>query len=162
MATRGCMSRAATSEPQVLRVPCSLILRPGFADAAAEAAVEVARLDRRAMPGGEDQAGIDPDLRSRRCRRRATGPRTGRASCFTRRLERVSAQFPDVVATLAAGLGPREAIVEGEVVAYDAAAGELRPFGEVMFRRRKHGIDQAVLEVPVGLFCFELLYDPGG
>jgi len=74
----------------------------------------------------------------------------------------VSAQFPDVVATLAAGLGPREAIVEGEVVAYDAAAGELRPFGEVMFRRRKHGIDQAVLEVPVGLFCFELLYDPGG
>ena len=46
-------------------------------------------------------------------------------------------------------------------MAYDAAAGELRPFGEVMFRRRKHGIDQAVLDVPVGLFCFELLYADG-
>jgi len=85
----------------------------------------------------------------------------GRIELFTRRLERVSTQFPDVVATLAAGLGPREAILEGEVVAYDAAAGELHPFGEVMFRRRKHGIDQAVLDVPVGLFCFELLYADG-
>ena len=85
----------------------------------------------------------------------------GAIELFTRRLERVSAQFPDVVATLAAGLGPREAILEGEVVAYDAAAGELRPFGEVMLRRRKHGIDQAVRDVPVGLFCFELLYADG-
>ena len=85
----------------------------------------------------------------------------GAIELFTRRLERVSAQFPDVVASLAAGLGPREAILEGEVVAYDAATGELHPFQEVMFRRRKHGIDQAVLDVPVGLFCFELLYADG-
>ena len=47
----------------------------------------------------------------------------GRIELFTRRLERVSTQFPDVVELLAAGLGPSEAIVEGEVVAYDAAAG---------------------------------------
>ena len=85
----------------------------------------------------------------------------GTIELYTRRLERVSSQFPDVVQTLAAALGPREAIVEGEVVAYDAAAGELRPFGEVMFRRRKHGIDQAVRDVPVALFCFELLYADG-
>jgi DNA ligase 1 len=80
---------------------------------------------------------------------------------FTRRLEEVSTQFPDVVEALAAGLGPREAIVEGEVVAFDAAAGELRPFQEVMFRRRKYGIADAVRDVPVGLFCFELLYADG-
>jgi DNA ligase 1 len=85
----------------------------------------------------------------------------GTIELFTRRLERISAQFPDVVALLAAGLGPAEAIVEGEVVAYDAAAAELRPFGEVMTRRRKHGIAEAVRDVPVGLFCFELLYADG-
>jgi DNA ligase 1 len=84
----------------------------------------------------------------------------GTIELFTRRLERISAQFPDVVELLA-GLRPAEAILEGEVVAYDAAAGELRPFGEVMLRRRKHGIDQAVRDVPVGLFCFELLYADG-
>jgi DNA ligase 1 len=85
----------------------------------------------------------------------------GAIELFTRRLERVSAQFPDVVELLATGLGPAEAIVEGEVVAFDAAAGELRPFGEVMTRRRKHGIAEAVRDVPVGLFCFELLYADG-
>jgi DNA ligase 1 len=85
----------------------------------------------------------------------------GAIELFTRRLERVSTQFPDVIAALQAGLGPAEAILEGEVVAFDAAAGELRPFGEVMTRRRKHGIAEAVLEVPVGLFCFELLYADG-
>lgn len=85
----------------------------------------------------------------------------GRIELFTRRLEEISDQFPDVVKLLTAGLGPAEAIVEGEIVAYDAAAGELRPFGEVMLRRRKHGIDQAMRDVPVGLFCFEMLYADG-
>jgi DNA ligase 1 len=85
----------------------------------------------------------------------------GRIELFTRRLERISNQFPDVVELLQAGLGPQEAILEGEVVAFDSAAGELRPFQEVMFRRRKHGIAEAVRDVPVGLFCFELLYADG-
>jgi len=85
----------------------------------------------------------------------------GEIELFTRRLERISAQFPDVVELLAKGLGPAEAIIEGEVVAFDAAAGELRPFGEVMTRRRKHGIAEAVHDVPVGLFCFELLFADG-
>ena len=85
----------------------------------------------------------------------------GHIELFTRRQERVSSQFPDVVELLQTGLGPREAIVEGEIVAYDAAAGELRPFQEVMFRRRKHGITEAARDVPVGLFCFELLYADG-
>jgi DNA ligase 1 len=85
----------------------------------------------------------------------------GRIELWTRRLEEVSTQFPDVVEILAAGLGPAEAIVEGEVVAFDAATDELRPFAEVMFRRRKYGIDEAVRDVPVGLFCFELLYADG-
>ncbi len=85
----------------------------------------------------------------------------GQVELFTRRQERVSAQFSDVVELLRAGLGPREAILEGEVIAYDPAANELRPFGEVMLRRRKHGIAAAAQEVPVGLFCFELLYADG-
>jgi DNA ligase-1 len=85
----------------------------------------------------------------------------GELELFTRRLERVSGQFPDVVELLGTGLGPREAILEGEVVAADPATGELRPFQEVMYRRRKHGIAEAVTEVPVSLFCFDILYADG-
>jgi DNA ligase 1 len=85
----------------------------------------------------------------------------GRIELWTRRLEEVSTQFPDVVEVLAAAIGPAEAILEGEVVAFDAATDELHPFAEVMFRRRKYGIDEAVRDVPVALFCFELLYADG-
>ena len=85
----------------------------------------------------------------------------GRLELFTRGLERIGNQFPDVVDILQAGLRPREAILEGEVVAFDPAAGELRPFQEVMFRRRKHGITEAARDVPVGMFCFDLLYADG-
>ena len=85
----------------------------------------------------------------------------GELELFTRRLERVSAQFPDVVALLAERLRPREVILEGEVVAADPVSGELRPFQEVMFRRRKHGIAEAARDVPVSLFCFDLLYADG-
>jgi len=85
----------------------------------------------------------------------------GRLELYTRRLERVSAQFPEVVELLDESLGPREAILEGEVVAADPASGELRPFQDVMFRRRKYGIAQATKDFPVSMFCFELLYADG-
>jgi DNA ligase-1 len=85
----------------------------------------------------------------------------GQLELYTRRLERMAWQFPDVVELLDAGLGPREAILEGEVVAFDPASGELRPFHEVMYRRRKYGITEAIDEVPVSLFCFDLLYADG-
>ncbi|HEV3496317.1 MAG TPA: ATP-dependent DNA ligase, partial [Actinomycetes bacterium] len=85
----------------------------------------------------------------------------GALELYTRRLDRVSTQFPEVVELLDQSLGPREAILEGEVVAADPASGELRPFQDVMFRRRKYGIAEATKDVPVSMFCFELLYADG-
>ena len=85
----------------------------------------------------------------------------GEIELFTRRLERISTQFPDLVELLKTAIKPREAILEGEVVAFDPASGDLRPFQDVMFRRRKYGITEAVRDVPVSLFCFELLYADG-
>src|SRR6266487_7160098 len=78
----------------------------------------------------------------------------GSVELYTRRLDRVSTQFPEVVKLLDQSLQPREAILEGEVVAFDPASGALRPFQEVMFRRRKYGITEAVSDYPVSMFCF--------
>jgi DNA ligase 1 len=85
----------------------------------------------------------------------------GRLELYTRRLDRVSTQFPEVVKLLQESVDPREVILEGEVVAFDPASGELRPFQDVMFRRRKYGITEAVSDFPVSMFCFELLYADG-
>jgi DNA ligase 1 len=85
----------------------------------------------------------------------------GKLELYTRGLERMAWQFPDLVQMLDAALRPTEVILEGEVVAFDPASGDLRPFHEVMYRRRTHGITEAAAQVPVSLFCFDLLYADG-
>ena len=48
--------------------------------------------------------------------------------------------------------------MEGECVAIDAETGAMRPFQELMRRRRKTGIDQTMEDVPVALFFFDILF----
>jgi DNA ligase-1 len=80
---------------------------------------------------------------------------------FSRRLERVTHQYPDVVEAARRHVEARETIVEGEVVAIDAASGELRPFQDLMQRRRKYGIEEAREAVPTAFFAFDALYLDG-
>jgi DNA ligase-1 len=77
---------------------------------------------------------------------------------FSRRLERISEQYPDVCEMVKTQISANRAIIEGEVVAYNPENGELRPFQELMHRRRKYGIKEIMEEIPVNLFLFDLLY----
>jgi DNA ligase-1 len=80
---------------------------------------------------------------------------------YSRRLEKITPQYPDVAALARRHLKAREAIVEGEVVAIDAASGDLRPFQELMHRRRKHGIAEVMEQIPTALHVFDALYADG-
>ena len=46
-------------------------------------------------------------------------------------------------------------------MAVDLDTGEMKPFQELMHRRRKYGIRQAIEEHPVSLFVFDILYVDG-
>ncbi|MEM1873449.1 MAG: ATP-dependent DNA ligase [Acidilobaceae archaeon] len=80
---------------------------------------------------------------------------------FSRRLENITRMFPDVVEYARRGIRAREAIIEGEIVAYDPETGDLKPFQELMQRKRKHEIDKVMKEVPVKVFLFDALYVDG-
>ena len=61
MATRGCTSRAASSDPQVFRVPCTVILGTwALAMQRSKLRLKFRGSIGGAVPGGEHQAGIDP------------------------------------------------------------------------------------------------------
>ena len=77
---------------------------------------------------------------------------------FSRRLENITEQYPDAVELLRKHTRAKDAIVEAEVVAIDPDTGEMRPFQELMHRRRKYGIRRAMKEYPVSLFMFDVLY----
>ena len=80
---------------------------------------------------------------------------------YSRRLEDISSQYPDAVELVKDRVKAEEAILEGECVAVDVETGELRPFQELMHRRRKYEIEQAMEQYPVSLFMFEALYVDG-
>lgn len=78
---------------------------------------------------------------------------------YSRRLENLTEQFPDVVAAIKEAFKGNEAIFDGEAVPVDINTGELLPFQVVSHRRgRKYGIEKAVEEYPVVLFLFDIIY----
>ncbi|MGC9121677.1 MAG: ATP-dependent DNA ligase [Thermogladius sp.] len=77
---------------------------------------------------------------------------------FSRRLENITHQYPDVVDYVRRGVKAEEAIVEGEIVAIDPDTGEFKPFQELMHRKRKHDVQSVVKEIPVRVYLFDLLY----
>ncbi len=80
---------------------------------------------------------------------------------FSRRLENITHQYPDVVEMVKTHVLSNEAILEGEIVAMDPETGELRPFQELMHRKRKYNIHEVVKEIPVKVFLFDILYNEG-
>lgn len=105
----------------------------------------------------------------------------GEAWIYSRRLEDLTAQFPDVVAALQEAFVGHDVIVEGEAVAIDAETGRLRPFQVISHRRgRKYGIQErreasaseafglettgaargaaALEDYPIATYLFDLLY----
>jgi len=80
---------------------------------------------------------------------------------FSRRLENISSQYPDAVRLLKKCVKAKAAILEAECIATDPDTGEMRPFQELMHRRRKYGIEEAMEEYPISLFMFDALYVDG-
>lgn len=81
---------------------------------------------------------------------------------FSRRLENITDQFPDVREALRKSVKAKEAIVEGECIAIDPNTGELQPFQVVTQRRgRKYEIEKKVEEIPVVLILFDTLFVEG-
>ena len=80
-----------------------------------------------------------------------------KVTLFSRRMEVITSNYPDAVDLVREHVLAKSAILEAEVVAINEETGEYLPFQELMHRRRKHGIDQAVAEYPVALNFFDLL-----
>ncbi|WP_338599809.1 ATP-dependent DNA ligase [Sulfolobus tengchongensis] len=76
---------------------------------------------------------------------------------FSRRLENITSQYPDIVEYVSKYVNGNEFIIEGEIVAVDPESGEMKPFQELMHRKRKSDIYEAIKEYPVNLFLFDIM-----
>jgi DNA ligase 1 len=85
----------------------------------------------------------------------------GKVTLFSRRLENISDQYPDALDLIKEKIDAKETILEAECVAMDLETGDMRPFQELMHRRRKYGVEAAIKEYPISLFAFDALYVDG-
>lgn len=86
--------------------------------------------------------------------------KNGKITLFSRRMDNITEQFPDVVQNLQERVSAKEFVIEGEVVAIDKEGKSLH-FQVLMQRKRKTDIEEYVKKVPVQLKLFDLLYYDG-
>lgn len=78
---------------------------------------------------------------------------------FTRRLEDVTKQFPDIVNCAKKGVKADSCIIEGEAIGINPKSNEPLPF-QVLSRRihRKYDVDKITREIPVRIYLFDVIH----
>ncbi|MFM9874769.1 MAG: ATP-dependent DNA ligase [Nitrosarchaeum sp.] len=80
---------------------------------------------------------------------------------FSRSLENITSYYPDIVEKIPKTILAQKVILEAEAVAINENTGEFLPFQELMHRRRKYEIEKAVLQYPITVNFFDVLYYDG-
>jgi len=87
-----------------------------------------------------------------------------RIELYTRRLEKVTKQFPEIVKVAKENIKAKSAIIEGELVAIKSKKDRHpRPFQDLSRRiKRKYDISEMVKNIPVEINLFDLVFYEGG
>jgi len=86
----------------------------------------------------------------------------GKISLFTRRMEDVTKQFPDVVSLIEKNVKGDSFIVDNEIVGYNQKTKRYLPFQKISQRiKRKHDIEKMAKDFPVEINVFDVLYHDG-
>ncbi len=81
---------------------------------------------------------------------------------FTRRLENVTKQFPDLVEMVKRNVKAKKCIIEGETLGIDKKTGNPLPFQFLSQRiQRKYDIEKMVKEIPIQINLFDIVYLEG-
>jgi len=87
---------------------------------------------------------------------------SGEVKIFTRRLDEVTKQFPEVVDYVKKYVKGKSFILDSEAVGYDSKKMIYRPFQEISQRiRRKYDIEKLQKELPVEVNVFDILFFEG-
>jgi len=82
----------------------------------------------------------------------------GKVEIFTRRLENVTKQFPEIAEYVKNNVDAKSFVLDSEAVGYNSKTGKYMPFQEISQRiRRKYDIEKTAKELPVELNVFDLI-----
>jgi len=110
--------------------------------------------------GAQDKVGVDVQLKydGFRVQIHKEGQNV---RMFSRNLEEMTHMFPELIKATLSQVKADTAILDTEALAYNPQSEEFLPFQETTKRRRKHGIEEAALKLPLKAFVFDILYKDG-
>jgi len=76
---------------------------------------------------------------------------------FSRRQEKMTDMFPEIVEAVKKQLKAKEAIIEGEALAFNEETQEYYPFQVTIQRKRKYDVKEKSKEFPLKLFVFDVM-----
>lgn len=79
---------------------------------------------------------------------------------FSRNMTNITDMFPDV-ANEVRKLPVDSIILDSEVIGINPETGELMAFQDTVQRKRKYGVTEKIGQIPVSVFCFDILYLDG-
>ncbi|MFW5847050.1 MAG: ATP-dependent DNA ligase [Nanoarchaeota archaeon] len=86
----------------------------------------------------------------------------GKVELFTRRLENVTEQFPEVQEYVIKYVKGKSFILDSEAVGFDKKTKEYKPFQEISQRiRRKYNISELQKKLPIEVNVFDIIYYNG-
>lgn len=77
---------------------------------------------------------------------------------YTRNLEETTHQYPDILEDAKKQIDAESVILDGEAIGYNKETGTYLPFQETIQRKRKYGVAEAVKNIPLKYFVFDILY----
>ena len=77
---------------------------------------------------------------------------------FSRSLEDITQYYPDIVDNIGKSIKTDNGVFEAEIVPINENTGDFLPFQELMHRRRKHKLDEAISQYPIQVNFFDVLY----
>ena len=79
---------------------------------------------------------------------------------FTRNLEEVSKQFPDIISIVKSNIKSKHFIIDCEAIGINRKNSSWMPFQKVSRRiKRKYDIDKIIDEIPISLRVFDIIYE---
>jgi len=78
---------------------------------------------------------------------------------FTRNLEDVTRQFPDIIEFVKRDINSKSFIIDCEAIGYDQKTKVWKPFQDISQRiKRKYNIEEMVKKVPIMILAFDILF----
>jgi DNA ligase-1 len=143
-----------------VKVKLGVPVVPALAQRLKTAKAMIEKMGKVAVEPKFDGTRVQIHFRSQKSGVRSQNGEEWNVKTFTRNLDETTAMFPELN-NLGEYVDAKELVLDSEAVGFDPVTGKMRSFQETIQRKRKHGVAEAAVKIPLKFHIFDVLYKDG-